>query len=62
MDRPAKQNGDELTPIDITNAEENTTKAKDEKKPQPKLKEIVEYEKKNSGKKKIKVRDGSTGG
>lgn len=35
----------------------NTT----EKKSSPKPKEVMEYEKKNAGKKKIRVRDGSTG-
>ncbi len=33
-----------------------------EKKPMPKPQAILDYEKKNSGKKKVKVRDGSTGG
>ncbi|MBX9784890.1 MAG: hypothetical protein K2X48_16490 [Chitinophagaceae bacterium] len=35
---------------------------KEEKKEKPKPKEVVEYEKKNSGKKKVKVRTGETGG
>ena len=35
---------------------------KEEKKEKPKPKEVSEYEKKNSGKKKIKVRTGETGG
>ncbi len=35
---------------------------KEEKKDKPKPKEVAEYEKKNSGKKKIKVRTGETGG
>jgi antitoxin component YwqK of YwqJK toxin-antitoxin module len=39
-----------------------TAKKADEKKEAAKPKEVLEYEKKNSGKKKIKVRDGNTGG
>lgn len=35
---------------------------KEEKKDKPKPKEVLDYEKKNSGKKKIKVRTGETGG
>jgi hypothetical protein len=35
---------------------------KEEKKKKTKPKEVAEYEKKNSGKKKIKVRTGETGG
>jgi hypothetical protein len=38
------------------------TKTDEEKKTANKPKEVLEYEKKNSGKKKIKVRDGNTGG
>jgi hypothetical protein len=33
-----------------------------EKKPVAKPKEVVEFEKKNSGKKKVRYKDGSTGG
>lgn len=39
-----------------------TTAPTAEKKPVAKPKEIEEFEKKNSGKKKVRVRDGSTGG
>ncbi|MEO6327399.1 MAG: hypothetical protein ABIO55_00625 [Ginsengibacter sp.] len=41
---------------------DNTTAATDDK-PKPKVKpqEVLEYEKKNSGKKKVKVREGQTG-
>jgi hypothetical protein len=42
--------------------DENTNEKKPEPKAKPKPKEIVDYEKKNSGKKKIKVRTGHTGG
>lgn len=40
------------------------TAASDTAKPAPKVKpkEVMQFEKKNSGKKKVKVRDGSTGG
>jgi hypothetical protein len=40
----------------------STTVKKEEKKEKPKPKEVADYEKKNSGKKKIKVRTGETGG
>jgi hypothetical protein len=50
---------DDLTPIDIsTKAQSDTASRKAPPKPQA----ILDYEKKNSGKKKIKVRDGRTGG
>ncbi len=63
MDKPAKQvgeNEDDLAPIDVT---DNAVIAKsDVKKEGSKPKEVMEFEKKNAGKKKIKVRTGSTGG
>lgn len=51
---------DDLAPIDVSDG--TGTAKKQEKKEQPKPQAILDYEKKNSGKKKIKVRDGSTGG
>jgi hypothetical protein len=64
MDQPKRKridDDDDLAPIDVTKGEgaENS-----EKKPvvKTKPKEVVEFEKKNAGKKKIKVRSGSTGG
>ena len=64
----AAMNGteDDLAPIDVSKgsgskSKTNTTAQTDEKKQIAKPKEVVEFEKKNS-KKKIKVRDGSTGG
>jgi hypothetical protein len=61
-------NNDDLAPIDVTkgngnrsNANSNTAQT-DEKKPVAKPKEVLEFEKKNAGKKKVRVRDGSTGG
>jgi hypothetical protein len=45
---------DDLAPIDVT--------ATAEKKQATKPKEVLDFEKKNAGKKKIKVRDGNTGG
>jgi len=47
---------DDLQPIDISKSKTDTS-AKKVAKPQA----ILDYEKKNSGKKKIKVRDGKTG-
>jgi len=55
---------DELSPIDPVkgNTAKKDQKTDEEKKTANKPKEVLEYEKKNSGKKKIKVRDGKTGG
>ncbi|HEX7846089.1 MAG TPA: hypothetical protein VF476_09850 [Chitinophagaceae bacterium] len=53
---------DDIRPLDISNGK--TAKAKTDtagKKPAPKPQAILDYEKKNSGKKKIKSRDGQTG-
>jgi hypothetical protein len=55
---PKPEQGDDLAPIDV---KDNTTKTA-EKKTSAKPKEVMEFEKKNSGKKKVKVRDGRTGG
>lgn len=56
-------NEDDLAPIDVTKGKGSNTAAKtDDKKSGSKPKEVLEFEKKNSGKKKTKVRDGSTGG
>lgn len=52
---------EELKPIDPANPNATAKKAV-EKKVLAKPKEVAEYEKKNAGKKKIKVRDGNTGG
>lgn len=50
---------DDLRPIDISKTKQkpDTATSKTTQKPQV----VLDYEKKNSGKKKIKVRDGSTG-
>ena len=56
----AQAGGDDLAPIDVTDG--TTTEKKEEKKPVTKPQAILDYEKKNSGKKKVKVRDGQTGG
>jgi antitoxin component YwqK of YwqJK toxin-antitoxin module len=48
---------DDIRPIGISIAKSDTSSKKTVVKP----KEVLEYEKKNSNKKKIKVRDGSTG-
>ncbi len=61
FDKPARRDGDELLPIDVTvntSTKSDTVAKKVLTKPQA----ILDYEKKNSGKKKIKVRDGKTGG
>jgi len=58
LDKPATgSGGDDLAPIDIA---DNTTAKSDSAKKYPKPQAILDYEKKNK-KKKIKVRDGSTG-
>ena len=51
---------EELTIIDPANP--NATVKKAAEKPKAKPKEVLEFEKKNAGKKKVKVRDGNTGG
>lgn len=55
-----EEGDEELKPIDP--ADGTTVKKTEEKKEKAKPKEVLEYEKKNSGKKKIKVRTGNTGG
>ena len=66
MNKPKEElaaaNEDDLAPIDPATG--NATAKKDDKeaKAKSKPKEVLEFEKKNSGKKKVKVRDGSTGG
>lgn len=52
---------DDLAPIDPATGKPVTAK-KDDAKTKVKPKEVLEYEKKNEGKKKVKVRDGNTGG
>lgn len=63
LDKPAKKTGegeDDLLPIDVAAHDADSEKAAEKKVTKPK--EVLEFEKKNSGKKKIKVRTGSTGG
>ena len=58
LDKPAANNEDgELAPIDVA---DNSTAKSDSARKYPKPQAILDYEKKKS-KKKIKVRDGSTG-
>lgn len=58
LDKPATGNSDDdLAPIDVA---DNTKAKSDSAKKYPKPQAILDYEKKNK-KKKIKVRDGSTG-
>jgi len=49
--------GEEIKPLSIANKPKSDTAAKKVTKPQA----VLDYEKKNSGKKNIKVRDGKTG-
>jgi hypothetical protein len=51
---------DDLAPIDPATGE--ATVKKEEKKAVPKPQAVLDYEKKNAGKKKVKVRTGQTGG
>ena len=65
FDKPARKTGifdDELAPIPVTEDGEEIATTTEKKKPVTKPKEVVEFEKKNAGKKKIRVRDGATGG
>ena len=62
MDKPARKDGDELLPIEVTDNDAKAVKADNKPKVTTKPKEVMEFEKKNAGKKKIKVRTGATGG
>ena len=59
VDAEAVAAEDDLAPIDPA-GKKTTVKKEDKKATKPAA--VLEYEKKNSGKKKIKMRDGSTGG
>ena len=60
-DEPTAQAGDDLAPIDVTGGDDSDKKdAKPVEKKKPQA--VLDYEKKNSGKKKVKTRDGQTGG
>ena len=64
MDRlKTKEDEEENTATAAATTENNNATAtkKEEKKKLPKPKEVVEFEKKNAGKKKVRVRDGNTG-
>jgi hypothetical protein len=52
----------EVYPLGKLENEPKTAAAPTEKKAVPKPKEVLDYEKKNSGKKKVRYKDGSTGG
>ncbi|MGN6402454.1 MAG: hypothetical protein ACTHMD_18485 [Flavisolibacter sp.] len=65
MDKPVekekpKASEDDLAPIDPATGE--PTVKKDEKKNMTKPQAVLDYEKKNAGKKKVKTRTGQTGG
>jgi len=58
LDDPNQRKQAVAAATDTNNNTSDTTKPA----PKPKPKEVLEFEKKNAGKKKIKVRDGRTGG
>lgn len=60
LDKP-KNGLDELAPLDVKASYKPTLDSLGNKS-SPKPKEVLEFEKKNSGKKAVKVRDGKTGG
>jgi antitoxin component YwqK of YwqJK toxin-antitoxin module len=64
LDKIKKDDDEEEIDVAVASddAVKTTAKKGEEKKTKAKPKEVLEYEKKNSGKKKIKVRDGGTGG
>jgi antitoxin component YwqK of YwqJK toxin-antitoxin module len=62
MDKPARKEGDELLPIEVSDNTAAVEEPDAPKKNVTKPREVVEFEKKNAGKKKIKVRTGATGG
>jgi antitoxin component YwqK of YwqJK toxin-antitoxin module len=62
MNKPAVKQGDELVPIAVSdNGQVINSDTTTKKKVIPKPQAILDYEKKNANKKKIKVRDGQTG-
>ncbi|HZH36646.1 MAG TPA: hypothetical protein VEX65_05190 [Flavisolibacter sp.] len=64
LDKLKKDDDEEEIDVAVAAVDGETSTAKKavEKKPLAKPKEVLEFEKKNAGKKKIKVRDGGTGG
>lgn len=64
LDKLKKDDDEEEIDVAIAGTGDVKTVAKKETEPKPKVKpkEVLEFEKKNAGKKKIKVRDGNTGG
>ncbi|MDQ3277767.1 MAG: hypothetical protein M3Q06_05550 [Bacteroidota bacterium] len=63
LDKLKKDDDEEEIDVATVSADGAQTVAKKDAAPKPKAKpkEVLEYEKKNAGKKKIKVRDGKTG-
>ncbi|MER3470606.1 MAG: hypothetical protein C4330_04555 [Chitinophagaceae bacterium] len=62
MNKPAVKQGEELVPIAVSdNGQPINVDTSTKKKVLPKPQAILDYEKKNAGKKKVKVRDGQTG-
>jgi hypothetical protein len=64
LDKLKKDEDEEEIDVAVAGAGGATTAAKKEAAPKPKVKpkEVLEFEKKNAGKKRIKVREGGTGG
>jgi len=68
VNNSSNNNDDDLAPIDVSKGSSKsktssgTAQTDEEKKQVAKPKEVTEFEKKNSGRKKIRVRDGATGG
>lgn len=62
FDKIKLKEDEDLVPIGISDDTTTTTAKKPAPKEKVKPKEVMEFEKKNSGKKKVKMRDGATGG
>jgi hypothetical protein len=61
LDKPATgTTDDDLRPIDFSNTNTGTKTSDTSKKTATKPQAVLDFEKKNAGKKKVKVRDGST--
>lgn len=62
LDKPVVKESDDLKPIDVTdNTNDAAIEPDEKKKAVPKPQAVLDFEKKNAGKKKVRVRDGSTG-
>jgi hypothetical protein len=61
MNKPAIKQGDELVPLAVSDGEQPVILDTAAKKKLAKPQAVLDYEKKNAGKKKVKTRDGQTG-